>query len=210
MRNKILIGFLIGLTSFNVFSQTDETGKVSFGLRAGFNLQNINGKDVNGTTLKLDLVPKYNFGVNVEIPIVPDFYLQPNLLFATKGAAPSNATINISYLELPVNFIYKPLLGKGHLLLGFGPYLAYAVGGNVRMNGSSEKIIFKSTQSPSDAGTVLRPFDAGGNGLFGYEFANKISLQLNAQLGLVNIAPSNNGNIVFKNTGFGISAGYRF
>lgn len=214
MKNKFLICLIITVSSLTTFSQTDETGRVSFGVRAGINFQNLNGKDGSGNMLKNNLVPRYHLGINVEIPIVPDICLQPNLLFSTKGASSNNAQFNISYVELPINLIYKPLLGKGHLMLGFGPYLAYAVGGKVTFNGGSEKIIFKSSRSNQDLSPVLKPFDAGGNMLFGYEFASKISLQLNVQLGLVNINPKNDSNpgdqSTLKNTGFGLSAGYRF
>jgi hypothetical protein len=70
------------------------------------------------------------------------------------------------------------------------------------------------TQSEAISGTpYLKRFDAGGNLLFGYEFNNKFSAQLNSQLGLVKINPKlkgSNGNESVKNTGFGVSLGYRF
>jgi hypothetical protein len=56
--------------------------------------------------------------------------------------------------------------------------------------------------------------DAGANFLFGYEFANKVSFQLNAQLGLLKINPeyegTTNDQTSAKNTGFGFSIGYKF
>ena len=67
-----------------------------------------------------------------------------------------------------------------------------------------------------DAKYDVRRFDVGGNLLFGYEFAKKIAVQLNAQLGLADIASkidTSGGGIdksQAKNVGFGISFGYRF
>jgi hypothetical protein len=56
--------------------------------------------------------------------------------------------------------------------------------------------------------------DAGANLLAGYEFSNRISFQLNAQLGLAKINSkyenSPNAKTSAKNTGFGVSLGYRF
>jgi len=50
--------------------------------------------------------------------------------------------------------------------------------------------------------------------LVGYEFANKVSFQLNTQLGLTKINPEYEGEAndktSAKNTGFGFSLGYRF
>ena len=131
------------------------TGGTSFGLRAGVNFQNINGKDENDDKLKNDILTGFNIGLNAEIPVGVDFYFQPGLLYTIKGAKNEdvilgqtfNTTIKISYLELPLNFLYKPLLGTGHLILGFGPYVAFGIGGKATYEGGgsslTEKINFK-------------------------------------------------------------------
>ena len=148
--------------------------------------------------------------MNAEIPVGIDFYVQPGLLFSTKGAKfdDANGEIkrNISYIEIPVNFLYKPELGDGRMLLGFGPYAAFAVGGNTEIGNNKNDIEFGN-----EVGENKR-FDAGANLLAGYEFSNRLSFQLNAGLGLVNMynrLDSDNKTTV-KNTGFGVSLGYRF
>ena len=109
------------------------------------------------------------------------------------------STVNLSYLELPLNLIYKPALGTGHLLLGFGPYVALGVGGKVKYEdgGSSQQqdVKFKNEVKASDAIDVayFKPLDAGANFLVGYEFNNKLSFQLNTQLGLTKINPEYEG-----------------
>ena len=67
----------------------------------------------------------------------------------------------------------------------------------------------------STAPLQLRKTDAGANFLAGYEFANKLSVNLKAQLGLKDINPdlgtnNNNDQTRWRNTGFGLSLGYRF
>jgi hypothetical protein len=68
------------------------------------------------------------------------------------------------------------MLGKGHLLLGFGPYVAFGIGGKATYEGGgsslSEKIKFQKTVKISDPDDVvyIRPMDAGANMLVGYEF----------------------------------------
>lgn len=191
-----------------------QSGATTFGLRAGVNFQNITG---SGQDNKLRT--GFNIGGNVEIPIAQDFYVQPGLLFSTKGANAKNSSAHIStsYLEVPVNLLYKPSLGDGKLLLGFGPYLGVGVGGKVKDgSGNSMNIKFKSSVNAADYynNFYLKPTDFGANFLAGYEMSNRISLQLNAQLGLTNINPKVNGVTSqpssIKNTGFGISLGYRF
>ncbi|THU40924.1 PorT family protein [Niastella caeni] len=217
MKNKALL-LALATTVFALSSQAQTT----FGVRAGVNFQNINGEDVDGEDLDYKLKTGINVGVNAEIPVAPDFYVQPGVLFSTKGAkskVDDDSKIKLSYIEVPINFLYKPTLGTGKLLLGIGPYVAFAVGGKVSdANGDDEDIEFENeiTLTQFGSGTpYARRLDVGGNLLFGYEFSNKFSAQLNAQLGMVKINPEITGPGVdddskVKNTGFGISLGYRF
>ena len=59
----------------------------------------------------------------------------------------------------------------------------------------------------------MKRMDYGGNLLAGYEFSSGLSFQLNAQLGLTDIHSEVQGvgdKAKYKNTGFGVSTGYRF
>ena len=198
-------------------TQVTTAGGTTFGVRAGVNFQNLNG-EFGGNDWDNKLKTGFHVGVNAEIPIADEFYLQPGLLFSTKGAKADNdndSKINLNYLELPVNFLYKPVLGTGKLLLGFGPYAGYAIGGKIKSDDGDMDIEFeKSVDNPLQAIYTYRRFDFGANFLAGYEFTNKFSVQLNAQLGLANISPEIDGvdsdDYKTKNTGFGVSVGYRF
>lgn len=216
MKTKIAVIYLIILSYFSYAQSTASVSseRISFGIRAGIDFQNLNGKDALGNSLKNDLAVRYDVGANVAIPIAPDFYIQPGLLFRTKGAKVDwglgSGAVNLYYLELPIHLLYKPLLGTGRLILGFGPYLAYGIGGKTSYSGTSYDVTFENTNDPLKIGRAFKPFDAGADLAFGYEFSNRLSFQLNAQLGLVNISPDYGNSTTVKNTGFGISAGYRF
>ena len=202
-------------------SKSVEVGGTTFGVRTGVNFQNINGRDAGDDKLENKMAPRFHIGVNAEIPIAPEFYVQPGLLFTTKGAKIDNdlggdPTLSLSYIEIPVNLLYKPVVGNGKLLVGFGPYIAYGIGGKYKTEGDDYKVKFKNNVETGDEfdAVYFKPFDAGANLLFGYEFTKHFSAQLNAQLGLVNIN-SNYDNIPdtdarSANTGFGVSVGYRF
>lgn len=224
MKTKIALlstALVLAAASLKAQNSTGDMGSTTFGIRAGVNFQNVNGKDETGKDLDNKLITGFNVGVNAEIPVATDFYFQPGLLFTTKGAKDDryDATLNLSYLELPLNFLYKPTLGTGKLILGLGPYVAFGVGGKLKVGGQSENVEFKSKvdyNSTSDKPTFKR-FDAGANFLFGYELSSRISAQFNAQLGLINIYPKIENipsgfsdESKAKNTGFGISLGYRF
>lgn len=202
-------------------------GTPSFGVYAGVNLQNINGKDANGDKLTNSLVIGYHFGVNYEFPIGPDFYLQPGVQFAkkgTKGLVPyANSGDNIltreiqlNYLEVPLNFLYKPVFGPGRLILGFGPYVGYAISGKALFEGTDAPpdadIDFQASVPDSDPNNLIyfKRMDVGGNFFVGYELQNGISASLTTQLGLININSDNTTQLTNKNTGFGLALAYRF
>lgn len=194
MKTGLILAALLTCISFASFAQT------SFGIRGGVNFQNLNGKDDDGDKFENKLKLGVNVGVTADIPVVsPDYFLQSGLLFSTKGAKieGTDVKVKLSYLEVPFTFLYKPTLGTGKLLLGVGPYIGYAVGGKIDDTDISFDNDFKR-------------FDAGGNLLFGYQFAQNLSAQLNAQLGLVNIGQNDQGDATIKNTGFGVSLGYHF
>ena len=202
----ILIFILSGTMAF---AQGPAGSKTSFAILGGVNLQNLNGKDVNDNKLENDMLIGFHAGVNLQLPVAPEFYFQPGLMFSTKGAKISTTSYQLSYIELPLNFVYKALVGNGYFMLGFGPYVAYGIGG--------KEIEFKSTveSGDSDAIKYFKPFDAGANLFFGYELPAGLFIQLNTQLGLLNINPEDNritgdDKSSVKNTGYGLSLGYRF
>jgi len=211
----LLLGALISQAQ-STSTSTATMGKTTFGVRAGVNFQNINGKDGDGDDLDYKLKTGFHVGVTADVPIAPEFYVQPGLLFSLKGAKFDDAAdtkINISYLEIPVNFLYKPVLGTGKLLLGFGPYAAFAVGGKIKNDNADVDLKFDNEVSAAspDAYRTIKRFDFGANFLAGYQFSSKFSAQLNAQLGLVKINPKVTGissDAKARNTGFGVSVGY--
>jgi hypothetical protein len=191
------------------------------GILGGINFQNLNGEDETGDKLENELIIGFHAGVNVLIPISPEIFFQPGVLFSTKGAKVNDILVDVSYklsyIELPLNIVYRGQLGNNFVLLGFGPYLGYAVGGNLLLEDDiKRKIEFKNVIEPGDPVLTpyLKSFDAGANIFAGYELENGFFFQLNAQLGLMNINPEDNRDQnedgTLKNTGFGLSLGYRF
>lgn len=218
MKKQFLCAAIAGFLSTAVFAQSmvKKTDRTTFGIRAGVNFQNINGDDAAGNKLKNDLTTGFHAGVNAEVPVGSGFYVQPGALYSMKGTEyKGGAKAKLSYIEVPVNFVYKPILGTGNMLLGFGPYVAFGINGKIKApNGTETDLDFGSDYNAANPATYFKSFDAGGNLLAGYEFANRLSFQLNAQLGLVKINKENkaviNDNTSWKNTGFGMSLGYRF
>ena len=209
--------------------------QMGVGLLGGVNFQNINGKNASGDKYENGLMVGFHAGVNVNIPIAPSFYFQPGLLFSVKGARDNfanmplkassddyNTTTKISYIEIPLNFLFRPQVGNGYVLLGFGPYVAMGIGGSQKFESGSlsyeQKIVFQKEISLNELldmdNAYYKRFDAGANIFFGYEMPMGIFLQLNAQLGFLKINPEHTWDTgdktSFMNTGYGLSVGYRF
>lgn len=230
---------LFGSLLFAAFSATalQSQAQVEVGVRAGLNLSNVAGKDADGNKAYKDskLNPGFHAGLTFDIPVADEFYVQPGALFSTKGYKYDFSRSDTRYeskttpyyIEVPVNFLYKPTLGEGKLLLGAGPYVAYGLGGKWKAEGSGSLIgtdvytsgdgnleFVNDFEDRSNNKQVYgKPFDFGANLLAGYEFSNKFSAQLNGQLGLANLRPNTNGDkpeSTFKNVGFGVSVGYKF
>jgi len=201
------IALILLLSAPLAIAQTAEKGRMSFGILGGVNFQNLNGKLSSGDKLENDMLLGFHVGVNVQIPIAPEFYFQPGVMFAVKGAkntytifgADFTDETKINYIEIPLNLVYKGALGNGFVMLGFGPYLAYGISG---------KQVFEGSSLTFERGVDYNAFDAGGNIFAGFEMASGIFLQLDTQFGMININPEDKPTT--KNTGFGLSIGYRF
>lgn len=229
MKTRLFSFALIFILSSSIAIAQDTVNNpgTSFGVLGGVNFQNFNGKDNNGNQLENDMIIGYHAGVNIQVPLVPEFYFQPGVLFSVKGSENDfgllTGTYRLSYIEIPLNVVYKGLLGNGYVTLGFGPYIGYGIAGTSKLESNSVStetdVEFTNVVESGDPYTSshFRPFDAGGNIFAGYEMAGGLFLQLNAQLGMLKINPEDRRSVVIygeelsvKNTGFGLSAGYRF
>jgi hypothetical protein len=228
MRSKLIsLALVLALSAPFAIAQSTEKGKTSFAILGGVNFQNLTGKNNNGDKLTNDMLVGFHAGMNIQIPIAPEFYFQPGLLFSTKGAKNSYGTLTgtykLSYVEIPLNLVYKGAIGNGFVMLGFGPYLGFGIGGKSSIiDGSTtyeKDVVFKSTVVSGDdlLTAYFKAFDAGANIFAGFEMGGGLFLQLNAQLGMVKINPADNriikvysDKLSIKNSGFGVSLGYRF
>jgi len=197
---QLLFGGLL-LATFSVAAVPANAQAGRFGINAGVNFANINGKDVEGTKLKTG----FQAGVTYDIGLADEFVLQPGVSYVQNGTKLDafNSKLHLNYIQVPVTFQYQPALGTGNLLLGVGPYVGFGVG---KVKGSlfDDKVSSKSDWD--DAG--LKKVDAGGKLLVGYQLGMGLSFNLNANLGLANL--SDDKDAKFHNTSFGVTVGYKF
>lgn len=195
MKKISLLFFAFALTTSALVAQ------VRFGIQAGPAFSSMTMKS-DGIKLSYNKTG-FTAGVLAELPISESgIHFRPALNFVQKGGDLEGASMNMNYLELPLDFVYKLEAGPGKLFVGVGPSFALGLSGKAKSGGDSEDIEFGSGVDE------LKPLDLGGNFLAGYELSNGLFLSLNYNLGLSNISNSEEGKI--HNNYFGIRLGFLF
>lgn len=200
---KVLLavaGLLIAGVSF---------GQTKWGIIAGPQFSSFTTKADNVSKETSDLTTNLRAGITVDIPLAEEFYIGTGLLYSGRGGKESPVKANLSYLQVPVNFLFKPEVGAGKLNLGVGPYFAYGVGGKYKATINNVEVTTKAFDDEAGTGK-LKKFDAGLGIVAGYELPVGLYLGLNADLGLVNAYDNTDNGRSWKNTSFGVSVGYKF
>lgn len=218
MKKNILI--VVALLSVQI-----ATAQIRFGLKAGFSGASVKLTDpVDVPDRNEFMLPAFHAGVLADIPLAKWFSVQPALFYSVAGyrtrpqAETGNwyyiAKFRYHYLELPVNFMFKKKLGDGKVVAGFGPALAYGIGGKATYfdNGTKEKterIKFDGEEVTENTKELhANPVDVSANFLVGYEFTPGFLLTAGYSLGFKNVTTRNNSEEL--NRSFRISFGYLF
>lgn len=187
--------------------------QVKFGVTAGPSFSSYTSK-ANGDKETSKLMTGLRAGVSVDLPLADEFYIQPSLLYVGKGGKMEAGSLDLktrlNYLELPINFMYKPEVGAGNLFIGLGPYLAYGLGGKHELADNNGNKVESDVEWGNDNLTQFKRLDAGANFQVGYEFPMGFNVGLHTDLGLVNVRGNGDDDNSFRNTSFGVSVGYKF
>jgi opacity protein-like surface antigen len=202
MKKILFTALALSVCSTAVLAQT------SFGIKAGPDFASITTKS-NGSKHTGKILTGLMAGVYANIPLAPQFYVQPSLLYEGKGSKDAfygaDTKVRLNYLTLPVDLLFKPEMpnGSGAWIVGIGPYFGYGISGKSSGDDVSGDDPFKTEGG-------LKRFDAGANVQLGYEMASGFNIGLEAELGLVNLESSGNSDNSARNTSFGVTVGYTF
>ena len=208
----ICLGFLWFPAFAQMPANSQPPATASFGIKVGPNFSSVTTK-VSGSKETSNLLTSVSGGVYVNVPLAPEFYLQPALLFEQKGGkkvfgSQSDELFRLNYLTLPINFTFAPAVGTGQWLVGIGPYFGYGLSGT--HSASFADSLFTFSHDPFSGDNGLKRFDAGLNVLIGYQLASGINLGVQSELGLVNLLKNGDSNNSFRNTSFQVTIGYTF
>jgi hypothetical protein len=173
---KILLS-AVAVMAFGYAAQA-QSEEIKFGVKAGANFTNFSGDgDTDGKT-------GFYVGGLVDLPIVGNFHVQPEIQYSSEGAEDAN----LDYIRIPVMAKYYVMEG---LSLQAGPEIAFKVG---------------AEDDALDEGT--KSMDIGLGAGAAYELPIGLFFDVRYNLGLSDI--SDFGPFEVKNTGFQVGAGWRF
>jgi hypothetical protein len=227
MKNTLLI-IIISLFSIHALAQIDANDsldkKLSFGLKLGVGSSIISFNDSRYSEISSNGLGHFSAFLNK--PISEKFALQAGLSYTDRGFNTveqdfftiTASSFRLFYLDLPINAVLKLPLGNGKVLLGGGPYLGYALGGNVKMNiidlvsTDPEKEEKRELSYGNKTSDDFKKTDIGFTFLTGYQFRKGLLLNINYAQGIQNILPkeqTNNGEKAI-NLAFHFCVGYEF
>lgn len=221
MKKKILfIATLCMIIGGSAFAQ------VKLGIKGGLNLADLKYEPQDQTHGIPDAnsLASYHLGLIVDLPVASMLSIQPGVFYTEKGSKLKYSgnnwdfteAIKPTYIEVPVNILFKPTIGTNtKFYVGAGPYIAAGVGGEVSYDGNLGDISGHSDHDikfGNDSNDDLKSTDIGGNVLAGFEFSN--GLLLGAQYGMSftnNAAKGENSDSkILRNKVLSISLGYLF
>lgn len=203
MKKIILISFAACLLSL--------VGKAQYvGLKGGLDLSNLNIDKVDDENMRVG----YHFGAYLNLPITDAFAIQPEVLYATKGAKADykydlgilgniegNAQLHLDYIDIPILAVFR--LGD-NFEINAGPYFGFLANSKYKFEGTFEG----NDDIDSDK------FKKLDYGLVGGIAVNLEALQIGARYnyGLQKIQDSNLADALFgdaKNSYFQVFAAIR-
>jgi hypothetical protein len=198
---KKIILSVAAVVAFSLFSQA----QFKVGIKAGGSLENQRVNVSEGSIYASDNFKGYQAGLIGDLNIGGNFYLQPQLLFARKGATHLSSVgnqdvkVRMNYVELPVNVLYKLDLPFGKAFAGAGGAFGYGIGGKQTQGGISGKLYSGAVKNWKREDISLT-FTAG------LEFDNGVFVSMNSQKGLMDIHKADAVNV--KNKSVSVSVGY--
>lgn len=201
----IAILFLFGINTINA--------QLSFGIKAGLSLANINYDGEEAVDTKI--LPTFHAGPIIEFGITDNLAIGSGLLLSGKGfkieeeilGEKITATSNPLYLQLPLTLQYN----NSGFFAAVGPYVAFGIAGNTKSEGlgesDTEAIDFGNKEEDD-----YSPLDFGAGLELGYGFG-PVRISASYNLGFSNIIPKDyadfSGDKATHNV-IGISAAYMF
>ena len=178
--------FFVAALSLGLMATTTAQ-ETYFGTKAGLNLANLAGDDIEGNSMLIG----FSVGGFASIGISEAFSVQPELLYSTKGSSfDEGGDYVLSYIDIPIMAKYNV---SDEIHFELGPQIGLLMAADA--DGNDVKEFFSGT----DIGLAV-----GG----GYTLESGIDLSLRYATSLSTITEDSEGDV--KNTVIQVAVGYRF
>jgi hypothetical protein len=203
-------------TLFLSVTITAQTQKVKLGLKAGLNISNL---AIDENELNSSSKTGFTAGIMVEIPIVKNFSLQPEVLYSQQGTKSSffdpdvinsnyKSTIDLNYLNIPVMLKYYVLKG---LSVQAGPQIGILLKAN---NKYQDNFLGYENQESFNLKDYSSGIDTSVNFGLGYQFKDKFYADLRYNISYSSVFKEGDANHFInsdmKNRVFQVTVGYFF
>ena len=216
------------LTVYTIFLLTacGARAQVGFGGEAGMGVATMKFapslSPIHYTTGTANPVASGRIGGLIDVPLNQHFTFQTGVYLVRKGAVryfsyhqddsfheEVHQALLLSYLELPVLLLWKSgMQGKGRMVLGIGPAVAYLAGGSNKLE---DNVVFAGVSNNTSGtyrvqrGSTVTGFDIGVHLLAGYELPTGLFFRVSYTDGGRDIGL---GTEIDKNRTWCLTAGY--
>jgi hypothetical protein len=206
---KKLSLIILVLISISTYAQN-----IRVGFTSGISVANFRVK-LGDDSEKFDPKVGFTTGILLDIPAGRHFSIQPALNFVQKGMKEKQtlmgvtikSSMNVNYVEVPLNFLYNSRRKAGNFFAGGGPSFAIGVSGKYKFNDGTNNVNEDVKFGDSDEDD-MKSFDLGANIIAGFSMNNGLMFALNYNAGLNNLLPKNPDDGKLTSRYFGIRIGY--
>jgi hypothetical protein len=212
------------LLSFAAFTAlyTSANAQIGFAPEVGLNISSVREKVFGDKVDGIKSRPGFKIGASVDLPIVGGLSIQPGLFYSMKGGkykdeysvgsitTTTESKLTLSYLEVPVNVVYKFSREKQGFFVFAGPYVGYAIGGKTKVKTTTGSLSSENTEDVDfggDKGDTKR-LDVGANVGLGYMISAGGFVRAQYGHGFANLIEGGDSDNYAKNSCFAISFGF--
>ncbi len=197
----------IAFSLFMLAAAGQSFAQARFGVKAGVNLANQNYENF-GFEPDTKMLLSFMAGVVAEFDFSESVGFGTGLQYQGKGVkydvgVLGEQTVSLNYLQIPFQFQFR----KDGFFAAVGPYVGFAINGQFDDGVDKEDINFGNDED-DDFG----PLDYGVNLEIGYQFNNSLRLTGSYSLGLANLIPADQQDLLedatAKNSVIGLAVTY--
>ncbi len=177
----------------------EETRAVSFDIKGGLNLSNIDfgGDEGKGLNDHSEVLPGFHLGAAMDIPLKNNFSIETGLFMTTKGnkieyalmGADYESTLSLYYIDIPITPKYTYNFGDFAISGAIGPYVGIGLSGKAKSEtfALGQKVSEEEDIEFGDGDDDMKRLDYGLSFGLGFEYKS-ILFGFSYDLGLQNLS----------------------